>query len=277
MAFEAARRLARVVSSSESLGERRMSHAEPVTTRWKQSLKWFASEFIVVVAGILVALGLQAWWQNRQDSSRGAEHQQQILADVRATERTLRESIAIDRAHYATTRLLSTALYAPDPPTPEQTLAWLRSYSGWIADPRPVVGNLNALIQTGDIRLVSNPGLRRAIIAYASLMGTTWQDRDAQLARMVRANDLAIARLEAADLPPLVATPSEVGTYDPGELRGYLSAYQAAWSRLRADEQFRTAQQWRLFAYLNIEYYNQEMLAATTQLRKRLESSAPLR
>jgi hypothetical protein len=133
------------------------------------------------------------------------------------------------------------------------------------------------LIQTGDIRLVSNPELRRAIVAYASLMGTTWQDRDAQLARMVRANDLAIARLEAVDLPPLVATPSEVGTYDPEELQGYLAAYQAVWSRLREDEQFRTAQQWRLFAYLNIEYYNQEMLAATTQLRKKLDAGAPAR
>ena len=241
----------------------------------KTGLKWFASEFVVVVAGILVALGLQAWWQNRQDALRGAEYQEQVLSDVRVTERTLRESIAIDRARYSATKLLSTALYAPDIPTREQTLQWLQSHSGWINDPRPVVGNVNALIQTGEIRLVSNPEVRRAIISYASIMDTTWEDRDAQSARMVRANDLALARLEAADVPPLLATPSPAGTYDPADLQGYLPRYLAAWARLRADEQFRTAQQWRLFAYSNIEYYNQEMLAATTQLRKRLETSAP--
>jgi len=251
-----------------------MAHAEG-SSSWTSGLRWFAAEFLVVVAGILVALGLQAWWQDRQDSSRGADYQKQILSDVRATERSLRESIVIDQAHYAANRLLSTALYAPDGPTREQSLQWLQSYSGWIADPRPVLGNVNALIQTGEIRLVSNPEVRRAIISYASVMDTTWKDRDAQTQRMVRANDLALSRLEAAELSPLVATPSPVGTYDPDELQDYLPAYLAAWSGLRADAQFRTAQQWRLFAYMNIEYYNQEMLTATTQLRKGLEASAP--
>lgn len=244
-------------------------------TSWKNGVKWFASEFLVVVAGILVALGLQAWWQDRQDASRGAQYQQQVLSDVLATERTLRDSIAIDRSNYSAAKLLGTALYAPGIPTREQTLQWLTSHSGWIADPRPVLGNVNALIQTGEIRLVSNPEVRRAIISYASTMATTWEDRREQGARMVRANDLALARLEAADVPPLVATPSPDGKYDPVDLQGYLPAYLAAWARLRADGQFRTAQQWRLFAYANIEYYNQEMLAATTQLRKRLETSAP--
>jgi len=241
----------------------------------RTGLKWFASEFVVVVAGILVALGLQAWWQNRQDSSRGAEYQEQVLSDVRVTERTLRESIVIDRAHYSSTRLLSAALYASDIPTRDQALQWLHSYPGWTADPRPILGNVNALIQTGEIRLVSDPEARRAIISYASIMSTTWADRDAQLARMVRANDLAIARLEAGDLPPLMATLSETGTYDPNDLQDYLPEYLVAWPRLRADEQFRTAQQWRLFAYLNIEYYNQEMLTATTDLRQSLETSEP--
>jgi hypothetical protein len=242
---------------------------------WKNGLKWFASEFIVVVAGILVALGLQAWWQNRQDASRGAEYQRQILSDVRETERSLRGSIAIDRAHYSASRLLGTALYVPEIPTREQTLQWLQFHSGWIDDPRPVLGNVNALIQTGEIRLVANPEVRHAIILYASLMETTWTDRDAQAARMVRANDLALARLEAADLPPLLAVSTETGEYDPDDLQVYLSAYMAAWPRLRADDQFRTAQQWRLFAYSNIEYYNEQMLAATTQLRKGLEASTP--
>lgn len=242
---------------------------------WKTGLKWFASEFVVVVAGILVALGLQAWWQNRQDASRGAEYLQQILSDVRITERTLRASIVVDQAHYSATQSLSAALYAPDIPRRDQALQWLQTYTGWTADPRPILGNVNALIQTGEIRLVSNPEARRAIISYASIMDTTWEDRDAQSARMVRANELALARLEAADVPPLMAKLSETGTYDRDDIQDHLPAYLAAWPRLRADAQFRTAQQWRLFAYMNIEYYNQEMLAATTDLRESLEASAP--
>lgn len=239
----------------------------------RRGLKWFASEFVVVVAGILVALGLQAWWQDRQDSSRGLEYQRQVLSDVRVSERTLRESIQFDRAHASATSRLSTALHASDSPSAGQALQWLQAYAGWTADPRPILGNVNALIQTGEIRLVSNPEARRAMISYASIMGTSWVDRDAQLQRMVRANDLSIARLEAAGLPPLPV--SETGKYEASELDGYLPAYLAAWPRLRADAQFRTAQQWRLLAYVNIAYYNQEMLTATTELRKILEASAP--
>ena len=241
----------------------------------KRGLRWFASEFLVVVAGILVALGLQAWWQDREDFSRGAEYQRQVLSDLRVSERTLRDSMAVDKAHYSATKLLSTALYASGDPTRAQMLQWLQSYPGWTADPRLVLGNVNALIQTGEIRRVPSAEARRAIVSYASTMGTAWQDRDAQLARMVRANDLALARMEAANLPPLMAMPSPTGTYDPADLRDFLPAYLASWPQLRADDQFRTAQQWRLFAYSNIEYYNQEMLTATMELRKALEASAP--
>jgi hypothetical protein len=245
------------------------------SSKWKDGLKWFGAEFLVVVAGILVALGLQAWWQDRQDASRGAEYERQLLSDVRETQRSLRESIVIDRAHSQVTNVLARALYTPGTPTRGQALGWLQSYSGWTADPRPVLGNVNALIQTGEIRLVSNPTLRRAIISYASVMETTWEDRRAQTERMIRANDLSLGRLEAADVPPFLVPPSEAGTYAAEDLQDYLPAYMAAWSRLRADGQFRTAQQWRLFAYSNIAFYNQEMLSATTRLRKDLEANAP--
>ena len=234
-------------------------------------LRWFASEFLVVVAGILVALGLQAWWQDRQDSLRGEEFKRQILSDVRVTERTLRESITLDRAHITATELLAKALYAPEMPAPAHVLDLLKSYPGWFADPRPILGNVNALIQTGEIRLVKNPETRAAIITYASIMDGAWQDKAPQLARMLRANDLSLARLEAQGLPPLLASPSKAGTLEASQLTTYLPKYVAAWPLLRADEQFRTAQQWRILAYSNFLDYNAEMLSASSKLREHLE------
>ena len=37
-----------------------------------RGLRWFAAEFFVVVAGILVALAVQSWWNDR--SARLEEH-----------------------------------------------------------------------------------------------------------------------------------------------------------------------------------------------------------
>lgn len=245
---------------------------DPEFPGWRSRLQWFAAEFTVVVAGILVALALQAWWQYRLDASRGEEYQRQILSDVRITERTLRRSMALDRSHSAATARLSAALHGPEAITQASAWQWLQSYSGWFADPRPILGNVNALIQTGDIRLVQSPQVRAAIISYASIMEGAWRDRETQSARMYRGNDLSLARLEAAGVPPIYATLSETGTYERKQLAGYLPVYVAAWPRLRGDEQFRIAQQWRLLAYSNIEAYNNEMLAATSRLRQVLEA-----
>jgi hypothetical protein len=102
-------------------------------------------------------------------------------------------------------------------------------------------------------------------------MEAAWQERETQAARMYRGNDLSVARLEAAGVPPILADVSEDGTYEAKQTEAYFPVYAAAWPRLRSDEQFRTAQQWRLLAYSNIEAYNNEMLVATSNLRLVLE------
>ena len=34
---------------------------------WRPKLRWFASEYLIVVLGVLTAVALNAWWQGRQD------------------------------------------------------------------------------------------------------------------------------------------------------------------------------------------------------------------
>ncbi|WP_412069194.1 hypothetical protein [Rubrivirga sp. IMCC43871] len=41
--------------------------ARPRRWDWRPTLRWFAAEIVVVVAGVLIALALNAWWQGRQD------------------------------------------------------------------------------------------------------------------------------------------------------------------------------------------------------------------
>lgn len=36
---------------------------------WRPKLRWFAAEIVVVVAGVLIALALNAWWGARQDAA----------------------------------------------------------------------------------------------------------------------------------------------------------------------------------------------------------------
>ncbi len=68
--------------------------------RWaslRRSLRWFAAEFLVVLAGVLAAFAVNAWWEHRQD--RAAEQ-----AALRELDNALAADIAdlqADMAEYA--------------------------------------------------------------------------------------------------------------------------------------------------------------------------------
>jgi hypothetical protein len=74
--------------------------------RWHGRARWFAAEFFVVITGVLVALGLQAWYQNRQDRAREGVYLTQIVADLRETEsRIARADSAYQRGDHAITSM----------------------------------------------------------------------------------------------------------------------------------------------------------------------------
>ncbi len=239
---------------------------------WPQRLRWFLAEITVVVAGILLALGLQSWWQGRDNDARGALYQQQILADARLTRDTYKKAIAVDKELRAATARLSEALNSKQSLQNDEALQWLPWRSGWFDDPRPVIGNVYALIDTGDIELIPNPKVRAAIVEYASILKGGIADIDGQPDRMRRANDLELLRLEEAEVPMMIRKISETGMNDPEAYKNYLPLYTAAWPTLRKDAQYRFVQSSRLMAYDNMARYSNEMLVASEKLIATLEA-----
>ncbi|HEX8830342.1 MAG TPA: hypothetical protein VF705_04210, partial [Longimicrobium sp.] len=52
---------------------------------WRGALR----EFGIIVAGVLCALGAQAWWEQHEERGREGDYLRQILADTRENERRL--------------------------------------------------------------------------------------------------------------------------------------------------------------------------------------------
>lgn len=254
--------------------ERTALDALPNHSPWPKRIRWFLAELIVVVAGILLALGLQSWWQGRENDALGSLYQQQILSDLRLTRTTYQKALAADHKLRTATLRLSEALHQnTDSLQAAQAMQWLPWRSGWFYDPRPVFGNINSLINTGEIQRIQNPQIRASIIEHASIINGALADADGQPERMRRANDNELLRLEEAGLPPRHGEVDEEGNNLPADVKTFLPRYLVAWPKLQSDAQYRNDQNMRILAYDNMAMYNKEILAATEMLIAILEAN----
>jgi hypothetical protein len=134
------------------------------------AVPWWAAlrEFAIIVAGVLAALGAQAWWQHREDVGRERDYLRQLLADTRENGRRLDEAVARDSVTGVDAARLAAALYRPGPlPPPDTLLAWFTDAPVFSAsDFRPLTGSYTALLTTGDIRLIRTDTLRSRLVGY---------------------------------------------------------------------------------------------------------------
>jgi hypothetical protein len=164
MSGEAAQHTA--AASEESL--------EPAIHRWHR-LRWFLSEFLVIVAGVLVALAVNAWWQGRQDRQVEIAYLQQLQLDLDASNQTLDETYRLVQGMAEASASISHEFWRRDGRTDTE----LRKL---LAEPLrskrvlPVLGTARSLIASGDLRLVQSASLRSAIPRYVDAMDADVSD-----------------------------------------------------------------------------------------------------
>ena len=130
---------------------------------WRDRTRWFAAEFLVVVTGVLVALGVQSLYQRREDGRREIAWLRQLAAELQATEAAMAEADSfVGSADRSGARLLR-AYRAPVPP--DSIVAWLND-TGRFAFHLPVTGTAEAFVASGDLQLVRSDSLRGAIAEY---------------------------------------------------------------------------------------------------------------
>ena len=127
------------------------------------SLKHMAAEFLIVVLGILVALGIDQWRQNRQELQVLDDSLTGVAAEIRGniwTVERVRDTALTVKMHGL--EKVIAFLSAPDAPV-EDPAALLRtladssmSVKPWIVDDQ-----LAGLRDSGNLRLLRNPDLAR--------------------------------------------------------------------------------------------------------------------
>ncbi|HEU4630106.1 MAG TPA: hypothetical protein VFS08_10165 [Gemmatimonadaceae bacterium] len=129
---------------------------------WKHVL----GELSLIVFGVLIALAADSWWDDRNDRRRERAYLQQLLSDIRETEKRLEYSISGDSAIRAQVeRFLDVADTATAAPPVDSIYAWtVIDYRSF----QPLTGTYDALIHNGNPELVSDDTLRLRIISYAA-------------------------------------------------------------------------------------------------------------
>lgn len=138
---------------------------------WAPSLRWFLAEFLVVVAGVLVALALSSWAKGRQDIAREQSYLRQLHADLGHNETELAAAVDfLDERAAASARILhrfwshaavADRAFIDDLLKPRSTRRF-----------RPVLGAAEALISSGDLNLIRSDAVRAAILDYVESMRT---------------------------------------------------------------------------------------------------------
>jgi hypothetical protein len=138
--------------------------------RAASALPWkrLFAELGVIIAGVLIALAVDSWWERRQERQRADEYLEQLLVDFQRTAGRLENTIVADTDWLQkSTSALARALDGPWPPADSLELPTGYNYF------EPLTGTLAALIQSGDLRLVRSVSLRSELIAYSSVIQET--------------------------------------------------------------------------------------------------------
>ena len=233
---------------------------------WQRRVRWFGGEFIVVVAGVLAALALQAGYQATQDSKLERVYLDQLTSDLRTNAEILGEAIAGDEPRLAYVQSLIAALYQPRVPPADSLRLWLGPCGGCYADPRPVLGTISTLLQTGDIRLLRTGQVRTQIVAYSAMFERDMLELSRNVDRLIRSTAEINVQWEQNGIRPVAAFASE-------DSSGMTASYVANWPKIASDPELRAAYQDRKSGLSNRVFYMKRMLASTDSLLKAINDS----
>lgn len=161
-------------------------------------LNWrlLLGEFVVIVVGVLLALWVDQLREARMNAELEVEYLESLLTDLDADLAQFDSAEAwMRRSETAAATVL--ALYEGSPPTESATaLVAAVETAGWQYVPSITRNTIDDLRSTGNLRLIQDPGLRRAIASYyltvenvsvplADMRDRIWAQYDARVANVL--------------------------------------------------------------------------------------------
>lgn len=137
---------------------------------WRPKLRWFAAEYLIVVLGVLTAVGVNAWWSERQDRSFERKLRDDIITEFEANLTILESDLATnDSTHALSSSLITLSDSTLLSLSSEELTSQFRDIID-VAGFDPEMGIVQALVESGNVSSVSDPDLRMLLSQWASLL-----------------------------------------------------------------------------------------------------------
>lgn len=136
---------------------------------WRPKVRWFAAEIVVVVAGVLIALALNAWWQSRQQAHEEQRLLVALLDEFTANQDRLAAILAFHTdVKDAARTLLAVSADPNDPVSADSVDQLLADVTWWSSYTTLESTVLDAAVQDGQLSLIRTDSLRRLLGTWRS-------------------------------------------------------------------------------------------------------------
>jgi hypothetical protein len=164
-------------------------------------------EFIVIVIGVFVALAAESWWSEREDRRIEREIREDMVAEFEANIRILKADLAENEGARPRTAILeglsNEALMAL---TDEQMTGIAYPSINW-AGFDPAMGTVQALVESGNLAVVSDRKVRLVLARWTGLLENN------------RRFNLQAIQVQQREVTPSFARAAADGRWSTGERR----------------------------------------------------------
>lgn len=130
----------------------------------------FSIEFAVIVAGVLLALVAESWWSERDERTYERDLRKDMAEEFRENLLILESDLAINQAIVAELKRLAALSDDELLSLPDSAFEpWFREEMDW-AGFDPMMGNTQALVQSGNLSAIADRNLRLRLSIWAGLL-----------------------------------------------------------------------------------------------------------
>ena len=134
-------------------------------------------EMLAVVASILIAFSLDAWWSQRAQARTEQAHLRALRSDFEQNVSRLKELIEREERIADASRRLLLVSVSPETPAPEDSV---RNLIGQVLNSTrfdPVMGAYEAVVSSGGLAQIRQDSLRLALADFASWLNGRYNER----------------------------------------------------------------------------------------------------